>query len=143
MIGHSFTDLVDESLLDQSVTGMRFKLVGGYGWWPVRHEAYATPDAPPLNPTLVETFFDAEFYGRATPTEQTSIYRGAVSGALTADLRQFIRQHDVDTVVVLPLGKHPATVISVLATAFGPPTRSGGVDVWPHLQQHLVAQIPG
>jgi hypothetical protein len=52
-------------------------------------------------------------------------------------LRQFMGAHHVDAVIVLPLGKHPATVVSQVTAALGPPLRSGGVTVWIHVQQRL------
>jgi hypothetical protein len=139
-IGRSFTDLVDQGLLDQAVSGMRFRLIGGYGWWPVPNESYATPDAPPLQPLVVETFFDEAFYGGGTPSQAVSLYKAYASGALPATLRQFMMQHHVGTVIVLPLGKRPATVIGQVTAAIGPPVRSDGVDVWLHIQQRLAAR---
>jgi hypothetical protein len=138
-IGRSFTDHVDQALLDQAVSGMEFKLIGGYGWWPVPHETYATPNAPPLKPFIVETLFDAEFYGGATTSQAVALYRSDVSGHLPAALRQFMMQQHVDTVIVLPVGKHPATVVSEVTAAIGPPVRTDGVAVWLHIQQRLAA----
>ena len=54
-------------------------------------------------------------------------------------LRQFMREHDVDTVIVLPLGKHPAAVVGLVTATIGPPLRSGGVTVWTHVKQRLAA----
>ena len=65
--GRAYTDLVDQVLLDQAVSHMRFKLIGGYGWWPVPNAAGASPNAPSLEPLAVEEFFDSAFYGSATP----------------------------------------------------------------------------
>jgi hypothetical protein len=48
-------------------------------------------------------------------------------------------EHQVDTVIVLPLGKHPASVVSQVTAAIGPPLRSGGVTVWTHVKQRLAA----
>lgn len=127
-IGRSYTDLVDEILLDQAVSGMRFKVIGGYGWWPVPQQSYATPNAPPLQPVQVETFLDAEFYGSATPPPN-----------LRGLLRQFMKQNHVDTVIVLPLGKNPATVELEMVAAIGRPVLSGGVAVWSHVQRLLAA----
>jgi hypothetical protein len=138
-IGHSYTDLVDQAMLDQAASGMRFKLIGGYGWWPVPNETYATPNAPSLTPLIVETLFDLEFYGTATPAQLASLYGSSLRGEVPAALRQFLMQHHVDAVVVLPLGKHPAAVISVLTAAIGPPALSGGVAVWLHIQHRLAA----
>jgi hypothetical protein len=134
-IGRSYTDLVDQALLDQAESGMRFKLIGGYGWWPVPHATYASPDPPPLRPLSVEAFFESAFYGSATPAPSPLPSQSHVQ-----DLRQFMREHHVDTVIVLPLGKNPATVVNQVTAAIGPPMRSGGVDVWMHVQHLLAAQ---
>ncbi len=48
-------------------------------------------------------------------------------------------EHHVGTVIVLPLGKHPGTVVNQVTAAIGPPVRSDGVNVWIHVQQRLAA----
>ena len=133
-IGHSYTDRVDQALLDQAVSGMRFKLIGGYGWWPEPKATYATNDAPPLQPLAVEAFFESAFYGSSSPAQSALLSQSHVH-----DLRQFMREHQVDTVIVLPLGKHPETVVNQVTAAIGPPVRSAGVNVWTHVQQRLAA----
>jgi hypothetical protein len=133
VVGHSYTDRVDQVLLDQAVSGMRFKLIGGYAWWPVPNEAYASPDPPPLTPFGVEAFFDAAYNG----SSQSAV----LSQNHVSDLRQFMKKHDVDTVIVLPIGKHPTSVIFQVTAAIGTPLQSGGVIVWNHVQQRL-ATVP-
>ena len=130
-IGHSYTDLVDQALLDQAASNMRFKLIGGYGWWPVPNATYASPDPPPLKPLEVEAFFDSAFYGSSTFAQSVLLLQNVDA------LRQFMRMHDVESVIVLPLGKHPAAVVSQVTAALGPPLRSGGVTVWIHVQRRL------
>jgi hypothetical protein len=134
LIGHSYTDRVDQVLLDQAVSGMRFKLVGGYGWWPVPHGTSVTQDAPPLSPLSVETFFDSAYYGGSTAAQSAVLSQSHIS-----DLRQFMKEHDVDTVIVLPVGKYPGSVIIQVAAAIGRPEKTGGVFVWKHAQQRLAA----
>ena len=133
-IGHSYTDLVDQALLDQAVSGMRFKLIGGYGWWPVPGATYASPDPPALQPLAVEAFFESAFDGSASPAQLALLSKSGVH-----DLRQFMRDHHVGAVVVLPLGKNPAAVVNLVTAAIGPPVRSGGANVWIHVQQRLAA----
>ena len=143
-IGRAYSDLVDQVLLDQAVSHMRFKLIGGYGWWPGPDGMGASPDAPSLEPLVVEDFFDSAFYGSATPAQSASpsgISSNDFRQFMTPALRQFMREHDVDTVIVLPLGKHPATVVSQVTAAIGPPVRSGGVTVWTHVKRRL-ADLP-
>jgi hypothetical protein len=135
-IGHSYTDLVDQALLDQAMSRMRFKLIGGYGWWPVPNATYASPDPPPLMPLEVEAFFESAFYGSSDPAQSALLRQTHVEA-----LRQFMRINNVDAVIVLPLGKHQAAVVGQVTAALGPPLRSGGVTVWIHVQQRL-ADLP-
>ena len=58
------TDPVDQAMLDQAAAGLRYKLVGGYGWWPQKGTPWASPTAPVLKPTSVETLFDPRFTDR-------------------------------------------------------------------------------
>jgi len=137
-IGRSYTDLVDQVLLDQAQSGMRFKVIGGYGWWPVPNQSYASPNAPPLKPPGVEAFFDKAFYGHTAPGSS----KLPTSSHLPVVLRHFMRKNHVDTVIVLPLGKHPMKVVGQVTAAIGPPVVTGGVTVWLHVQQRLAALAP-
>ena len=137
-IGRSYTDLVDQMLLDQAQAGMRFDIIGGYGWWPVPDEPYATPNAPPLKPRGVEAFFDKAFYGRTPPGGAAS----PTSGHIPVELRHFMAKHHVDVVIVLPLGRHPTKVVRQVTAAIGPPVVTGGVSVWLHVQQRLAGVAP-
>jgi hypothetical protein len=134
VIYYPFVESIDDALLDQSVSGMRFKLTGGYGWTPSKTtEGVANPS--PLKPQSVEALFDASFYGSATPAQRDLLSRSNLS----ADLRLFMRNYHVDTVIVLPLGEHPATVVGHVTAAIGPPSPSDGVTAWFHVQQRLAA----
>lgn len=97
---------VNDVMLDQAVSGMHFRLIGGYGWRPSGAE-YGTPAPSMLLPESVKDLFDFAFYGVATRPGQAKVL---VTSDLVADLREFVRAHDVDTVVVLRLGRHPTTV---------------------------------
>jgi hypothetical protein len=131
-IADPFVESVDDSLLDQAVSGMRFSIIGGYGWTPPQKtKGVANPS--PLPPLSVRALFDVAFYGSATRAQRVLLSRSN----LTADLRKFMRRYHVDTVIVLPLGQRPATVVSHVTAAIGRPLRLGGVTVWLHVQQHL------
>ncbi len=137
--GRAYTDQVDQVLLDQAASHMWFKVVGGYGWWPEPNATGpnatgATPNAPLLEPLAVEEFFDAAFYGSSGTAQSMLLLQSHVQA-----LRQFMRLHQVDAVIVLPLGKYPAIVVAEVTEALGPPLRSGGVTVWTHVQQRLAA----
>ncbi len=124
------SDLVDEALLDQASSGMRYKLVGGYGWWRLKNRDVASPNPPELKPTSVESFFDSSFYGAGTAEQEQT-------NNLPADIRQFVRDHNVDTVLVLPIGKNPGAVVKQVTLAIGPPRRLDGVDVWSNVQHRI------
>jgi len=124
---------INNALVDQAVSGMRFKIVGGYSWRPTKG-TYGSPHPSRLLPVSVPTLFTTSFFGYANPTE-TKILEHA---DLAADLRLFLRRYQVDTVVVLPLGHDPALVRAVLTAAIGPPTKeAGGALVWFNLQDQL------
>jgi hypothetical protein len=86
-------------------------------------------------PPSVETLFDVAFYGFATPTQTRLLSQSN----LTTDLRLFMRDYQVDTVIVLPLGQDPALVVSHVTAAIGPPSRSDGATGWFHVRQRLAA----
>ena len=121
---------VDDALLDQSVTGMRFGLIGGYGWMPPRSNS-GLPDPTPLPPRSVREVFDLAFYG--LPISSPTL-RG---NRIVLDLRTFLRKYKVGTVVVLPLGVDPQAIVAEVTAAIGPPVRSGGVTLWLRVQDRL------
>jgi hypothetical protein len=130
---------VNDVMLDQAVSGMHFRLIGGYGWRPSGAE-YGTPDPSVLLPPSVKDLFDFAFYGVATRSGQANVL---VTSDLVADLRAFVRAHDVDTVVVLPLGQHPAMVARYLTGAIGPPSHVKGALVWFDVRHRLETAAPG
>ena len=123
-------------LLDQAIAGMRFKVIGGYGWFPSPTGHSGTTDPAVLPPQSVQTLFDVAFTGRETPA-QTALLSKA---DLTSDLRQFLRRYGVQAVIVLDQGGRQSLVINHLTTALGPPVSSGGVTVWLHVQQRFAAR---
>jgi hypothetical protein len=122
-------------LLDQAVADMRFKLIGGYGWFPSPSGHFGTTSPSVLKPQSVQTLFDVSFSGVGTPAQQAALS----TSNLTDDLRVFLRTFDVQTVIVLHQGGHPANVVSHVTAAIGPPTESGGVTVWLHVRRRLAA----
>jgi len=66
-----------------------------------------------------------------------------VTSNVVADVRAFVRAHDVDTVVVLPLGQHPATVARYITGAIGQPSHVQGAQVWFDVQHRLETAAPG
>jgi hypothetical protein len=130
---------VNDVMLDQAVSGMHFRLIGGYGWRPSGAE-YGTPGPSVLLPLSVKDLFDFAFYGAATRSGQAKIL---VTSNLVADLRAFVQDHNVDTVVVLPLGQHPEIVARYLTGAIGQPSHVKGALVWFDVKHRLETVAPG
>ena len=124
---------VNDSLLDQAVSGMHFRLIGGYGWRP-SGSTYGSPDSSDLRPQSVRDLFDFAFYGVTTRPGQAE---NLVTRNLSADLREFVEKHDVSTVVVLPVGQHPSTVVAFLTAALGNPSHVKGATVWFDVKHRL------
>ncbi len=116
-------------MLDQAVVGMRFKLIGGFGWFPspIGHDGTTNPAL--LHPQSVQTFFEVA-YCCGTSAQRALLLKSN----LTTDLREFLRQYDVQTVIVLAPSP---TVISHVTAAIGQPVESGGLTVWFHVKQRL------
>ena len=123
---------VNDVLLDQAVSGMPFKVIGGYGWRPTKG-LYDSPRPSSLEPASVQALFDSAFTG-VTRRRQA---RAIDSSNLTDDLRTFLRRYHVETVVVLPFGHDPATVIAHLEAAIGPPEHHADATVWFGVQDRL------
>ncbi|MGH9079917.1 MAG: hypothetical protein ACRDYE_07580 [Acidimicrobiales bacterium] len=135
-------------MLYQAVAGMRFKLIGGYGYFPSPTGRDGTTSPALLEPQSVQTLFDVALTGAETPAQ-----RAVLSDSnLTDDLRAFLRTFDVQTVIVthppsvLHVGGRrvaflggPATVIAHVTAALGSPVETGGVTVWFHVRQRLAA----
>jgi hypothetical protein len=124
-------------LLDQAVAGMRFRLIGGYGWFPSPTGQGGTTDPALLEPQSVQALFDAGFNG-GSPVQRALLSKSNVP----ADLRSFLRQFHVQTVLVVHLPHPlptPTLVINSVTAAIGPPVEEGGVTVWPDVPQRLAA----
>ena len=128
---------INDVLLDQAASGIGFKLIGGYGWRPSGASDSNSPSV--LWPTAVQDLFDFAYYGVTTRPGQAA---NLVTGHLTTALRSFLRDYGVSTVIVLPVGSHPATVMDALVTALGAPSYRGDVDAWFNVQHLLTAVSP-
>ena len=117
-------------MLNQAISGMRFKLIGGYGYFasPSGHPEYGPAV---LEPKSVQALFDVAFMG-GTPKERALL----ATRSVPADLRRFLRNYDVMTVIIDPLGDWKM-VVSQVSTALGSPTYVGGVVLWSHVQERL------
>jgi hypothetical protein len=132
------------AMLYQAVSGMRFTLLGGYGYFPSPTGQGGTTDPAVLLPPSVQTFFYSNLAGTSALAD--------TSRTVTADLREFVRRYDVQTVLVIdtpsverlgPFVSHvgsPTSVIRALTAVAGPPVHVGGVTAWFHLGQRLRLQ---
>ena len=121
-------------MLDQAVAAMRFDLIGGYGWYPSPTGQFGTTAPTLLKPQSVQALFDGALWGTTTSGQRALLARSNV----TADLRKFLYNYHVQTVLVLHVG-HSASVVRHVTAAIGPPVESGGVSVWFHVMQRLKA----
>lgn len=118
-------------LLDQAVADMRFKLIGGYGWFPSAKGGHAVASPSVLKPESVQEIFDAAFHGNGSP--QTSPLSEKNIGAL----REFLREHNVQTVIALSKGAYPGVVTTYVTAAIGQPVDVDGVTAWFRVKQRL------
>ena len=123
-------------MIDQSVSDMHFKLIGGYGWFPSPSGHGGTAEPPVLEPPSVQEIFDASYYADAT-APMAPLLASNVSA-----LRDFLRRYEVQTVLVLPEGAAPAAVVAYVTAAIGPPVTTGGLKAWFHVRQRLASPRP-
>jgi hypothetical protein len=132
---------IDDALLDQAMTGLNFKLIGGYGWRPyvpAGYESSGTPSASELKPHSIQALFASSFYGYSTPPQQSALSHTD----LTSDLRNFMHNYHVETVVVLPVGQNPENVVVHINAAIGAPSFSSGAAIWYGVQRRLALVSP-
>jgi hypothetical protein len=120
-------------MIDQAVSDMHFKLIGGYGWFPSPSGHGGTAEPPVLEPQSVQGIFDASYYADAT-APMAPLLPSNVSA-----LRVFLRRYDVQSVLVLPEGAAPAAVADYVTAAIGPPVTTGGLKAWFHVSQRLLS----
>ena len=123
---NSVVGITQSIMLDQAVAGMPFQLIGGYGWFP-RGGRFGTTGPAHLKPHMIQSLFDEALAGQLRES------------SVTADLRDFLRNYDVQTVIVVPVSGNSARLIRSIAVAIGPPIVSGGVTVWFHVKQRLTS----
>jgi hypothetical protein len=121
------------AMLNQAVAGMRFKLIGGYGWFPSPTGHLGTTSPAVLEPQSVQALFDVALFG-GTPRQRALISKSD----LTRDLRVFLRTYHVQTVMIVdPIGNW-RTIDQRLSAAIGPAARADGVILWAHVKQRLI-----
>jgi hypothetical protein len=125
------------SMLEQAASGMRFKLIGGYGWFPSPTGQRGTTNPAVLNPKSVQEIFDGEYWN--IPSKEALLSQPSAA----VDLRALLTKYDVDAVILEPQGGDPPAVAGYVASAIGCPVYYPGVAVWLHVKQRLADRVPG
>ena len=141
---------IPNAMLYQAISGMRFRLLGGYGYFPSPTGQGGTAESccALRNAVRVQTLFDTTLGGdeRHPPDRKSS-----PPEILPRTFVPSRRRYDVGTVIVidtpsvLRLGSivthigDPAPAIDAVSSAIGPPLRTGGVTAWFHVKQRLGA----
>ena len=119
------------AMLDQVVSGMRFKLIGGYGWFPSPSGHFGSTNPAVLEPKSVQALFDVALVG-GTPKQRALL----ATRSVPADLRRFLRKYHVATVIIDPFSDWKM-VVGQVSAALGSPTHVDGVVLWSHVQERL------
>ena len=132
----------------QAVGEMRFKLMGGYGYFPSPTGMGGTTNPSELEPRSVQALFDVALIN--SPSQQQILSRRN----LTEDLRRFLTRYNVQTVLVVAPpgtfelaghtyhGHPPSALIDQLTEAIGPPGEHAGVYTLFHVAQLLHGANP-
>ena len=124
-------------MLEQAASGMRFKLLGGFGWFPSTTGSHAATSPPPLSPISVQEILDGAYWNASS--EKSLLSR---TGA-TADLRAVLAKYDVDAVILQTQGDEPADVVRYVTATIGCPVYYPDIAAWLHVKQRLADRVPG
>jgi hypothetical protein len=124
-------------MLEQAASGMRFKLIGGYGWMPSPTGSHGAASPAALYPRSVQEVFDAAYW--ASSSEKPLLSRASA----TADLRALLTKYDVNAVILQPVGGDPTAVLRYVTGAIGCPVYFPDVAAWTHVKQRLAERISG
>jgi len=109
----------NQAMLWQAVSGMRFRILGGYALVPAA-DGSATSGPAPVTPASVPATLIAYYAGQDPG-----------SGAASAqDVRALVRRYHVSTVVAGPGGVHRDAAVALFTAALGPPRTVSGIDLW-------------
>lgn len=128
-------------MLEQAASGMRFKLLGGFGWFPSAAGAAGVPLAatspPALTPSSVQKIFDGAYWNKSSEKSLLS------QASATTDLRVVLAKYDVDAIILQPQGKEPADVVRYVTATIGCPLYYLDVAVWLNVKKRLADRVPG
>ena len=118
----------------QAAAGMRFQIIGGYGFF----DAAKHPFPAVLQPAYVEAWLWAQASGGepyptvAIPTDARTLVEG---------FREFLRTTKATAVVWVDSGTYPQRIHSLFTCALGPPSDvSGHVSAWYGVDKLVAAQ---
>jgi hypothetical protein len=112
----------NQAMLWQAVSGMRFKILGGYALVP-GPDNVASDGPAPVVPATVPTTLIADYTGLANPGP----------AATPADLRSLVQTYGIQALIVGPGGVDPAAAVALFTQTYGPPQVVGGIDLWSNL----------
>ena len=91
---------IESVMLDQAVSGMRFNLIGGFGWFPASNGQGSISYPARLTPGSVQALFDSVYYGVTPPktnmTRTCEVFCGSTTSSglgLAATRSAFWRSH--------------------------------------------------
>ena len=124
-------------MLEQVASGMRFKLLGGFGWFPAATPSHSATSPPSLSPISVQEILDGAYWNLSSEKSLLS------QTSATADLRAVLAKYDVDAVILQPQGAEPADVVRYVTATIGCPVYYPDVAVWLHVKQRLADRVHG
>jgi hypothetical protein len=133
-------DLWDIPMLWQADARMPFSLLGAYAIITGRN-GHVLPAPPVLLPAAMQTLFAAAL-GDAEPpgtgAANATVRPPPLTPALVTQLRTFLTNYRVDTILVQRVGYDPGLVLTDLTHALRvTPLRAGGLYVWSGVQRDL------
>ena len=131
-----------QPLLWQAAANMRFKIVGGYGWFR-NVDGESTIFPTPLRPYRVEAWLWSEVAGGGSSSWTDAPKPAEDNAALVSKFRAFLRLQHVNVVLWTSVGTYPQHVAALFTSALGPPSYiGGGVQAWYGVQADLKKPAP-
>ena len=131
-----------QPLLWQAAANMRFKIVGGYGFFR-NVDGAATIFPTPLRPYRIEAWLWSEVAGggNCACTDLTKPVKD--NAALVTKFRVFLRLNHVDVVLWTNVGTYTQPIAALFTSALGRSSYiGGGVEAWYHVQEDLKRPLP-
>ncbi len=124
-------------MLEQAASGMRFKLLGGFGWFPSATGSHGVTTPAPLSPGSVQEILDGAYWNASS--EKALLSRTSA----TADLRTVLTRYDVEAVILEPEGAEPSDIVRYVTAAIGCPVFYPDIALWLNVKARLAERSPG